>query len=87
MKGYRFHRVALLSFFSFATTYLFLSSQSSGQDRQTAASREIMAADAQGGDATAQLSNGPMSTEGGIKLANGYTKLPNGVVLDREGKP
>lgn len=46
-----------------------------------------MAAETQARGAAAPPSAPTYSTEGGIKLANGYTKLPNGVVLDREGKP
>jgi hypothetical protein len=49
-----------------------------------------MTAETQSGEVAAQVpTTAPpaFSTEGGIRLANGYTKLPNGVVLDREGKP
>jgi hypothetical protein len=39
-------------------------------------------------DTKEQSDNGasPAASEG-TKLPNGYTRLPNGIILDKEGKP
>ncbi|KAK7210568.1 hypothetical protein V2G26_017746 [Clonostachys chloroleuca] len=38
-------------------------------------------------DSTEQGASTTATEQQGVKLPNGYTRLPNGVVLDKEGKP
>uniref|UniRef100_A0A0B7JU86 thiol oxidase n=1 Tax=Bionectria ochroleuca TaxID=29856 RepID=A0A0B7JU86_BIOOC len=38
-------------------------------------------------DSTEQGASTTATEQQGVKLPNGYTRLPNGVILDKEGKP